>query len=221
MRSGVQLNISIPPELLKELETKLEGIRKPENVVKQAVNTTTRKLQREIARKVPKAYRFQGGAEEVMKASERKTATVDRPYIDLIFRGYTTEIQDFTLIPGLEKGQLLYGAVRRKSKTKLLESGASKAFVVTFRNGHTAVVYRKSEKDIDVGRARLARYTSADRKKSQTYRYNQHTATLGLYNSPSIPSMVKNEDVYGKLEEKYQGILQKNIRKVMEKVING
>ena len=216
---AVHVNVSVPPNLIEELERKLDGIKKPENVMKQAINTTSRKLLKEIARTVPKAYRYKGGAAAVTKASSRTTATVANPAVDLVFRGKTTEIQAFYLSPGLVKGQLLYGAVEKKRKPVLLEKGASKAFVVRFKNGHVSVVYRAEESKADPTRAQNARYKGTNQKGG--YRYNKHTATLKRYNSPSIPSMVKNEKVWGKLEGKYQGVLEKEIRKVMEKALYG
>ena len=179
---------------------KLDGIKNPKAVAKSAVNYTTAS-QKELARRIQTVYRYQGGASAVMDASSLDKATAGSPISTIHFKSPTFEISRFHASSNLGDRGKVYGAVKKKTSPTVLKKETGLAFVVRFDNGHMAVVYRGTEKEVSPSRAKKDRYRGHPR---DPYRYNQHTATLKLVSSPAIPSMVKSEEVYGHLEGKYE-----------------
>jgi hypothetical protein len=213
----MNIRLGIPEELMHELDEKLDGIKNPNAVVKSAVNYTADRLQRELARRTQAVYRYQGGEEAVLNASTITKANVKNPAVEIRFVGSTIGIEKFHVEVDTE-GNGVYGAVKKKTTPVLLKKETGKAFQVKFKSGHIAIVYRATEREVNLSRAEGDRYRGTAK---HPYRYNQHTAPLRLISSPAIPSMVKSEEVYGHLREKYQNILEKQVRKVMEKAIYG
>lgn len=211
------IRLEIPESVMKELEEKLDGIKNPNAVVKSAVNYTADRLRRELARKVQTVYRYQGGKAAVLAASSLKKAYVKDPAVDIKFESRTFGIEQFYTSDLKNKGAV-YGAVMKKEKPRILRKETGLAFAVRFENGHMGVVYRAAQKDSHPNEAKKPRY---GKPVGKPYKYNQHTATLKSVHSPAIPSMVKSEKVYGALQDKYQQILERQIRKVMEKALNG
>lgn len=215
MSGYTQLHFEMPDSVMKELEEKLEGIKKPEAVIKSASNYTAKRLQKELARKVQTVYRYQGGASAVMEASIISQATVKNAFARIDYKGRTHGIEEFYVGGSLKKNAVrgaVYGAVKKRNSPKILKKETGLAFMVRYSNGHVGVAYRATEAEQGNGRPKLSRYQK---------KYNQHSAILKSIQSPAIPSMVKSEGVYGALEEKYQGIFMDQIRKVMEKAIYG
>lgn len=212
------IRLEIPESVMKELEEKLDGIKNPNAVVKSAVNYTADRLRRELARKVQTVYRYQGGKAAVLAASSLKKAYVKEPAVDIKFESRTFGIEQFYIASNIKNRGPVYGAVMKKEKPQILRKETGLAFVVRFANGHMGVAYRATQKDSHPDKAKKPRYGKPGGKP---YKYNQHTATLKSMHSPAIPSMVKSEKVYGALQDKYQQILERQIRKVMEKAING
>ena len=213
----MNIRLGIPEELMHELDEKLDGIKNPNAVVKSAANYTADRLQRELARRTQTVYRYQGGKEAVLNASTITKANVKNPAVEIRFVGPAIGIEKFHAEMDAE-GEGVYGAVKKKTTPAILKKETGKAFQVTFKSGHVAVVYRATEREVNLSRAKGSRYRGTAKSP---YRYNQHTAPLRLISSPAIPSMVKSEEVYGYLEGKYQNILEKQVRKVMEKAIYG
>ena len=213
----MNIRLGIPEALLRELEEKLDGIKNPDAVVKSAINYTGDRLRRELARRTQTVYRYQGGKEAVLNSSAIHKATVKDPAVDILFTGPTIGIEKFHAEVDTE-GIGVYCAVKKKTTPVILKKETGKAFQVKFKSGHIAIVYRATEREVNLSRAKGDRYRGTAK---HPYRYNQHTAPLRLISSPAIPSMVKSEEVYGHLEEKYQNILEKQVRKVMEKAIYG
>ena len=196
----------------------MDWIKNPDAVVKSAVNYTGDRLRRELARRTQTVYRYQGGASAVLDASSLDKATVKNLALAIHFKGPALKISDFYAAQNLGDRGKIYGAVKKKTSPTVLKRETGLAFVVRFNNGKMAIVYRAMEGEVNLSRAKGDRYRGTAK---HPYRYNQHTAPLRLISSPAIPSMVKSEEVYGHLEEKYQNILEKQVRKVMEKAIYG
>ena len=214
-----QLHFEIPDSVMNELEGKLEGVKKPEAVIKSASNYTARRLQKELARKVQAVYRYQGGSSAVMAASKILQATVKNASARIDYAGRTHGIEEFHVSGSLRKRAVrgaVYGAVEKRSSPKILRKETGLAFMVRYSNGHIGVAYRATQAQQIAsqknGRPKLPRYQK---------KYNQHSAILKSIQSPAIPSMVKSDNVYGALEGKYQEIFMAQIKKVMEKAIYG
>ncbi len=209
-----QLHFEIPDRLIKMVEDELNGIKRPEAALKQAINQTAEKFQRALVKRVKEVYRYKGSQKSMLEGSTRSTATSDKPYVDIHFSGRTIGIEKFT-VSARKKG--LYGAVLKSESKKLLKKPSSLAFKVRFENGHEGVVYRADKAGSDPDNAKLARYGKG--KKAEEFKYNKHTARLKSFDAPAVPSMIKNKEVYGKVEFEYQGVLEENLKKEIEKAV--
>ena len=124
-----QLHFEIPDRLVKMVEDELNGIKRPEAALKQAINQTAEKFQRALVKRVKEVYRYKGSQKSMLEGSTRSTATPDKPYVDIHFSGRTIGIEKFT-VSARKKG--LYGAVLKSESKKLLKKPSSLAFKVRF-----------------------------------------------------------------------------------------
>ena len=136
----MSITFQISDSVLKDIEKKFDGIKKPEAVVKTAVNNTAKKARKELASKASKEYAGQITKQGViLSASSIIKANVSRPTAIIKFRSGVHEIKEFHVSSlsiskttyrknGKRGGKKIKGNVL-KGTPKQLEN----AFVVNFK----------------------------------------------------------------------------------------
>ncbi|MDR0924291.1 MAG: phage tail protein [Hungatella sp.] len=203
----MNITISVPEETIKDIEKRLEGLKKkPKSVVRTAINNTSKKARSLLAQKASKVYAGKISKKgSIMSASEIKKASAGSQVAIIKFRSPVHEIKEFH-VSSLAISKTIYKKNGKRGGRKLkgnVLKGSSKplnAFVVQFKNGHVSVVSR----------------VPGSRMKS-----NPNKEKLRKLLSPSYPVMIRNEKVYGETSEEIAAILSEQVVKVMDKVLGG
>ena len=193
---------------LQRIELKLKNCReKAPLVLKNAVNATARDAKKDLANKAKETYAVK--APRFKKAIAQKNATKAKPVAVLKITGKANALSDFKYKPHGD-GSSAKGKLYKASSLKDLSLNSRlKAFVVTFKSGHVAVVRRDPPN----------RYTNGLEERKRTG--GDRTKIMEFY-SPSIPRMIGNEaKVYGVIRPNIQENLQKNIQKQIDKILGG
>lgn len=208
----MNITIQIAEETLKDIERRLDGIKKPEAVVKTAVNNTAKKAQKLLASKASKVYAGEVAKRSaILSASTISKASNSHSVATIKFRSTVHEIKEFHVSSltiskttyrknGKRGGRKIKGNVLRGS-SKVLNN----AFVVQFKNnneseGHIAVVSR----------------VPGERMKS-----NPKKEKLRKLLSPSYEIMIGGEKVYGAVADDIKETLNEEIVNVMNRVLGG
>lgn len=194
--SGQTLLVIDTEEELQKIIQRLNDLRDQiaaPNILKNAINSTARKVRTQLQKDAKARYAISDkkmltdkskGAPEVLTASAATlTATVRS-------RGPMQDIMAFMTQPNTNTGAAA-AKVLNSGAMKPLEVNGLKAFVTTFRSGHTAIVQRKGADRLPV-------------KKLL---------------SPAVPHMMGNEEVREKAEGLAYETLQSEIQKRIDKVL--
>lgn len=178
-------------KIISQLDKLPDQIAAP-RILKNAINSTARKVRAQLVKDAKTRYSVSDktiwkneskGAPQVLTAnSSTLTATVRS-------RGPMQDIMAFMTRPNTQTGAAA-AKVLSSGSMKALEKGDLKAFVTTFRSGHTAIVQRQSEERLPV-------------KKLL---------------SPAVPHMLGNEEVRTKAESMAYDTLQREIQKRIAKI---
>lgn len=201
------VTMSVPDQAIKDIEKRLDGLKKPTSVIKTAVNNTAKKAQGLLAQKASKVYAgkiAQKGS--IVSASEVSKASASGQVAIIKFKSPVHEIKEFH-VSSLAISKTTYKKNGKRGGRKIkgnVIKGSSKpldnAFVVQFKSGHVSVVSR----------------VPGSRMKG-----NPKKEKLRKLLSPSYPVMIANEKVYGETSEKIAEVLNEQIEKVMDKVLGG
>lgn len=228
----MRINITIDERDLENLDERLGGIENCRTELRQAINKTAKNAQKLLIDRAMKEYRYGAGEIGLSSATRIKKATGSFDNAEIVFTSFVKEPRDYYLSGGItysykkdgEKfkrfriktgaagalyrkyGGGVKGAVLRSESPKTLEGKTGKAFIVRFKSGHIAVVTRDPKEVAD---------------KFQGKRLTKHTQKLRAWRSPSIPTMIGNEKVYGKLEPDILEEMHTQVQNVIEKVIYG
>lgn len=190
---------------LKNIEKKLGVLSgKTRTVMKQAVNETAKQARVQLAKTAQRQYAIKTG--RFNKAMKIKKAVVSRPEAVIKATGEVLELREFKISPnkyitGKNRPNITKGKVYRKGSLKKLQKGNLKAFVTKFKNGHVAVVQRVPGKKM---------------------KSNPKKDFIKKLLSPSIPKMLGNEiKVYGIVRKDIQANLRINLKKYMDKTLEG
>ena len=196
--------------IIQKLDRLPDKIAAP-NILKNAINTTARKVRKQITKDAAGVYAIKDktilkqkdqGAPQVYTASASDlTATIKS-------RGPMQDIMAFMTRPNRGTGAAA-AQVLASGGMKPLEKGNLKAFVTTFASGHTAIVQRDPPKQYGSGRsARAGRYGA-----------NADMTRIKKLLSPAVPFMLGNETVRGQAEALAYETLQAEIDKRIAKVL--
>lgn len=206
---GPGIHFELDEDYVKEVIQAMRGLEKSEeSVFKTAINNTASRAQKLLARQAGKVY---GGEapEGILGRSSIKKATVSRLGATIFFRSEQPDITKFRVSASgqsptpiaYDNGQRLKFPISvQQLKNKDLEELSGKdgmAFAIQFKNGKLAVVMRTGKK------------TSA--KKDQ----------LKTVMGSSDRSMIQNEKVYGKVQDKIGDILNQQCQKALKKALAG
>lgn len=204
LQSGM-IEFEVDQTQLQRIELKLKDMKaKAPQALKNAVNATARDAKKDLADKAKETYAVK--SPRFKKAIAQKNATAANPTATLKITGKANSLSDF-------KYKSNSGATGAKGKLykanalKSLDKGSLKAFIVTFKSGHVAVVRRDPPN--------LYKDVPARRKIGDPTKLKE-------FYSPSIPRMVGNEaKVYGIVKPNIEKNLQKNIQKQIDKILGG
>lgn len=179
-------------KIMRQLKSLPDQIAAP-NILKNALNSTARKVRAQMVKDAKQRYAITDkrtlkdegrGAPQVLTASVSTLAATVRS------RGPMQDIMAFMTRPNTETGAAA-AKVLKSGSMKPLEMGDLKAFVTTFRSGHTAIVQRRGADRLPV-------------KKLL---------------SPAVPHLLGNEEVRAQAEVMAYDVLQSEIQKRIEKVL--
>ena len=188
---------------INSIEKKLDSFGdKSVDVVKRAINLTAKSARKDLETEAKNRYVIKtSGFNRSMKI---KNATKGNLVATISSQGSALEIKEFRVSPasyttGKNRPNVTRGKVLKRSTMKNLEKNNVKAFVAKFKSGHVAVVERVPSK----------------RMKS-----NPRKEFLRKLLSPSIPSMLGNEEtMYNVINPNVETNLYDNINKVITKIM--
>ena len=171
--------------VMRQLKTLPQQLGAP-NVLKNALNSTARKVRRQIIKDSKGRYALK---EKKALQSESKILSASASTLEaaVLAKGPMRDIMDFMTQPNTDTAA---AKVLNSGAMKPLEAGGLKAFITTFRSGHTAIVQRRGAERLPV-------------KKLL---------------SPAVPHMMGNEEVRAEAEALAYETLQREIGKRIEQL---
>ena len=184
------LQIDTDEELAK-IMAKLDGLPQmlgAPKVLKNALNSTARKVRQQIIKDSKGRYALK---QKKALQSESKILSASPSTLEatVLAKGPMRDIMDFMTQPNTATGAAA-AKVLNSGTMKPLEVGGLKAFITTFRSGHTAIVQRRGAERLPV-------------KKLL---------------SPAVPHMMGNEEVQAEAEAMAYETLQREIGKRIEQL---
>ena len=173
--------------VMRQLKTLPQQLGAP-NVLKNALNSTARKVRRQIIKDSKGRYALK---EKKALQSESKILSASASTLEaaVLAKGPMRDIMDFMTQPNTDTAAAA-AKVLNSGAMKPLEAGGLKAFITTFRSGHTAIVQRRGAERLPV-------------KKLL---------------SPAVPHMMGNEEVRAEAEALAYEPLQRDIGKRIEQL---
>ena len=172
--------------VMRQLKTLPQQLGAP-NVLKNDLNSTARKVRRQIIKDSKGRYALK---EKKALQSESKILSASASTLEaaVLAKGPMRDIMDFMTQPNTDTAAA--AKVLNSGAMKPLEAGGLKAFITTFRSGHTAIVQRRGAERLPV-------------KKLL---------------SPAVPHMMGNEEVRAEAEALAYETLQREIGKRIEQL---
>ena len=126
--------------VMRQLKTLPQQLGAP-NVLKNALNSTARKVRRQIIKDSKGRYALK---EKKALQSESKILSASASTLEaaVLAKGPMRDIMDFMTQPNTDTAAAA-AKVLNSGAMKPLEAGGLKAFITTFRSGHTAIVQRR------------------------------------------------------------------------------
>lgn len=178
-------------KIMRRLDTLPEQLKAPD-VLKRALNTTARKVRRQLAKDAVERYTLEQ-KNAFTKESKVLSANTSTLTATVLAKGPMRDIMDFMTQPNTATGAAA-AKILNSASMKPLEvstvSGTLKAFVTRFQSGHTAIVQRR-------GAARLP---------------------VKKLLSPAVPHMMGNEEVRERAEALAYEELVKQIDRQIERL---
>ena len=174
-------------KIMRRLDTLPEQLKAPD-VLKRALNTTARKVRRQLAKDAVERYTLEQ-KNAFTKESKVLCANTSTLTATVLAKGPMRDIMDFMTQPNTDTAAAA-AKVLNSGTMKPLEAGGLKAFITTFRSGHTAIVQRRGAERLPV-------------KKLL---------------SPAVPHMMGNEEVRAEAEALAYETLQREIGKRIEQL---
>lgn len=204
---NVTIQMQVPDEIIKGIEQKLDGIKKPEIVIKTVVNNTAKQMQKLLSQKASKEYVGEAARRSsILAASSIQKASTGSQTAVIRFKSPVHEIKEFH-VSSLQISKTYYRKNGQRGKKNIkgnVLSGKSKilenAFVVRFKNGHISVVSR----------------IPGTRMKS-----NPKKEKLRKLLSPSYKVMIGSDRVFGESSDAIGVIMHNEAEKVLEKILGG
>jgi len=195
MNSGFHLEIDTDAEIAKIMRG-LNAINlKAPSILKNAINATARKVRTQILKDAKEKYSIKNKSDlknEAKGGPKLYTATDATLTAEIKASGAMQDIMAFLTKPNTATGAAAAKVLNTSAYTPLEVRGL-KAFVATFRSGHTAIVQREGSERLPM-------------KKLL---------------SPAVPIMLGNAEIQEKAEAMAYDILQTEITKRIDKINDG
>ncbi|MDO5391028.1 MAG: hypothetical protein Q4F24_08095 [Eubacteriales bacterium] len=148
-----QLQVEVPREFLKAIEGRLDEVTALNKKINVAANDVAKKTRKLLIQRMVEEYQGEVARKPaLMKKSKIEKAGSKRFDASVIFKSPVYNIENYHVIPNPRRWAQKAGTAKYKKlriKGNVLRSGTKpldRAFFVTFRNGHTAVVERAEGK---------------------------------------------------------------------------
>lgn len=194
------LTIKMSDQIIRDIETKLEGIRKPQSAVKTVINNASKKVQRTLANKASEAYAGPIARQRAILAkSQIDKASAGSQQAIIRFKSPVHEPRNYRVLGvSLNSGKIVDRKLTKAGKAAKIRIGILKgstkeakgAFLVQFKSGHVAI----------------ARRIEGSRR-------------IKSFMSPSYMKIIGNKKVYDPRE--VSGILNAEVEKVIAKALKG
>lgn len=206
--------IRVDEESYAKLNTMLKGMpEKMPDVLRKVINNTARYARKDTVRRTQERYLLQEAKSKIKSATESESARGMKFQASITIKKRPEPLMNFEVKENGDKSTVQARVLRISPMKDLIiekDGETLKAFVQTMTN-----ISKKGETSHHVGVFR--RLSAAERKNSKSSKRN---AIKQLY-STSVPQMVKQEEVYKKLEADIKGELHKNLEKHIAKVMEG
>lgn len=206
------LEVYYDADVLRQIEKKLGHLKDEKyKVLKNAINATVKKAQADLVDKAQGEYTAKKSP--LKKATKIKKASTSKLEGEIDVSGETLELRSFKATAPKSGAK---AKVLSSSSLKLIQSqrgSRAKAFLATFASGHTAIVQRQDGESYTHGPS-----ISSRREKWGT---GADMTRIKKLLAISFPKMVGGEKVYGALAPSIYDNLQANIKKEIERVVNG
>lgn len=206
--------ISIPEDIYARLNTQLKEIpEKMPDVLRKVINNTAKYARKDTVRRAQERYLLQDAETKIKSASEYESARGLQFQATITIKKRPEPLMNFEVKENGDESTVQARVLKTSSLKDLIiekDGETLKAFVQTIKN-----ISKKGEISHHVGVFR--RLSAAERRKSKSEKRNTITQ---LY-STSVPQMVKQEEVYKKLEADIKEELHKNLEKHIAKVMEG
>lgn len=196
----MRVTVKISDQNIIDIETQLDGIRKPQSAIKTAINNTSKKVQRNLANKASKQYTGPIARQgTILAKSEIKMASAAGQEATIRFKSPVHEPRNFHVVGvSLDSGKIVGRKYTKTGKAAKIRIGILKgstkeakgAFLVQFKNGHVAIARRK-----------------------------EGSRKIKAFMSPSYMKMIGNEKVYDPQDA--SEILNAEVEKVIAKALKG
>lgn len=120
---------------------KESGIKRPDSVIRKAINKTARNARKRILQGVKSDYAIKGASAKDVRL---KTATASRLWAEIDSAGRPLSLVSHYRSRKNTKRNAARAAVKRGAPLKRLEAGGLKGFVAVMRNGHRGIFQRRS-----------------------------------------------------------------------------
>ena len=183
-----------------EADTSIKKIRKAlgeyqnkaPNVYVKAANDTAMEARRLLIATAKKTYEIQA-LKVSTKSLEIKRAKKTKLQAELTIKGKVNDLFKFKTSPAKYNPEKRPKVVKaRVLKSSSLKIVDKSAFLAKFKSGHVSIMKRK-------GKSRLP---------------------IKSFYGPSLPNIIKNEKVYGKISPEIENILQKHIKNETQKMLD-
>lgn len=183
---------------LSDIEGKLGTMSsQAHKVMKDGVYETGRQAKKDLVAQAKKEYATKAG--NFTKAIKLKnSATLQHAISTIKVKGEQSELMDFKVA----QGESIRAKVLKSSSMKEIVKGDLKAFITTFKSGHTSVVQRTG-------------------KGQQPAKSKLGDRYIKKLLSPSMPVIMANKKVLGKVEPKIRKNLNENIGKHIASILEG
>ena len=220
------LIFDFPDDILKNIETRLDGLRKPEAVAKIVANNTARQIQRLLAQKAADRYAGRPSSKSAIISGSKikKTNAGKNPEVTISFKSPVFELNQFKVPGGKTVSTTKYTAggkrVKRTLKATVIKGQGGpidSGFVVKFLN-----VKKNWEitEHISIVTRRTGKYCPRRNRKGTYYeRSSPHYEVLKKLVTVSHRKMIEGDQVYKAAGPEMETIIQNEANKVVGNIL--
>jgi hypothetical protein len=234
----MKVEVKVSEQNIKDIETQLEGLKKPQSAVKTAVNNAAKRAQRHLVKKASKRYAGPVTRQAaILKRSEIKKASASGQQATVKYKSPVFTPNDYHLL-GVSRtadGKISGYRLTKKGNNSAIKINVLKgpaktvpnAFVARFPSGHIAVAMRIPGQYVLRGKTKekpkkgwqglLERLRK--RKHAVVVKKNKHNQKIRTLLSPSYMKAIGSKEVYD--QDEIAKIINEEVEKVIAKTLKG